>query len=357
LSNAVRSISIPNVLLLASLLAGALSQSDGLLGTTQTETANASIKERLNRVSADLFSRKDRTNEAIRELKAMLALEPRLAEAHFLLGIAYRLAGSAELMGEAVAELRQALALNPSYVPARYYLAQLYIDLGRPERAREELDAALKQVTGNPQFLALLGETERQLKRPGRAVEILEQALKADESFAQTRYYLGLALFDLGRRSEAVAELERVVQSAPSVPEPYVSLGTAYVEAGRFDEALKVLSLGTQIDPGRVDMRIQMARAYRSKGQLNEADAQLKMALSRGAAALASPFAEHQQAEFDLYLELGLLRVQQGRLESAIDAFQKVLDMDPKHALTNRYMAEARKRLQQERQKKKAGEP
>jgi Tfp pilus assembly protein PilF len=77
--------------------------------------------------------------------------------------------------------------------------------------------------------------------------------------------------------------------------------------------------------------------------------------MSRGTAAIASPFAEQQRTEFDLYLELGLLRVQQGRLESAIEAFQKALDMDPKHSLTNRYMAETRKRLQQERQKKKPG--
>ena len=67
-------------------------------------------------------------------------------------------------MGEAVAELRQALALNPGFAPAHLYLAHIYLDLGRAGRAREEMWAALVQVPGNPQFLALLGETERQLK-------------------------------------------------------------------------------------------------------------------------------------------------------------------------------------------------
>ena len=53
-------------------------------------------------------------------------------------------------MGEAVAELRQALEINPDFVPARYYLAHIYLDLGRNERAREELQAALSRRRGMP---------------------------------------------------------------------------------------------------------------------------------------------------------------------------------------------------------------
>ena len=343
---------------LTFLMAASLSIDPSLvLAAPQADAANASIKDRLNRVSADLFSRPDRAADAIPELKAILALDPRLAEGHFLLGIAYRIVGTPEFMAEAVAELRQALALNAQYVPARFYLAQLYLDLGRPGRARDELEAALTQAPGNPQFLAMLGEAERQSKNPRRAVDVIRQALKADESFAQARYYLGLALFDLGQRDEAIAELERVVQSGPKVPEPYVSLGAAYLEAGRVDQAIETLGQGTQIDPSRPDTRIQLARAYRTKGQLEKAEQELKIAMPHGAAAMASPFSQHQQVEFDLYLELGLLRRQQGQLEAAVDAFQKVLAMDPEHGPTRRHMAEVRKLLEDKVRKKKPGDP
>jgi Tfp pilus assembly protein PilF len=86
----------------------------------KADTGQASIQERLKRVGANLFSGADRVNESIRELKAILAVDPRSAEAHFLLGIAYGKVGSTKLMGEAVAEFRQALSLNPSLVQARY---------------------------------------------------------------------------------------------------------------------------------------------------------------------------------------------------------------------------------------------
>lgn len=322
---------------LIAVLAGTVAGSSLLpsrAAAAQADAAKPSIQERLNRVRADIFSRTDHVDEGIHELKTILGIDPRSAEAHLLLGIAYRIAGSPELMGEAVAELRQALALNPDFTAAHVYLARIYLDLGRAARAREELNSALVQIPGNAQFTALLGEAERQLKNPGRSVELTRQALQADESFAEARYYLGLALFDLGRRDEAIKELERVVQSHPKVADAYFSLGNLYLDAGRFDEALATLTQGTRVDPSRPDLRIQMARAYRSKGLLDKADAQLTLAMPRATASLASPFAQYQQLELDFYLEQGFLRLQQGRREAADKALQKALAIDADDART-----------------------
>jgi tetratricopeptide (TPR) repeat protein len=241
------------------------------IAVSQVAAPPAAIQERLDRARADLFSRAERVNEDVRELKEVLALDPRSAEAHLLLGVAYSTLGSRELKGEAIAEFRQALDLNPGLVPVRFYLARLYLDLGRAARAREELETALVQVPGNPEFLALLGEAERQLKNPRRAVEVTRQALHADEAFAQARYYLGLALLDLGQRDEAIKELERVVRSGPRVADAYLALGTAYVDAGRPAEAIETLSQGLRIDPARPDLRSALARAYRSKALLDKA--------------------------------------------------------------------------------------
>jgi tetratricopeptide (TPR) repeat protein len=303
------------------------------------------IKERLNSVSTDLFSRPDAARDAIRELKAILASDPNVAEAHFLLGIAYRMIGNPEMVSDAVAELRQAIALDTNYVPARFYLAQLYLEIGRPERAREEMQTALGQFPGRPQLLAVLGEAERRLKNPRRSAEVLREALKADESFAQARYYLALALFDLGQKDEAIKELERVVQSGPKAAEAYVALGTAYLQANRTDEAIETLTRGIPIDPARPDTRIQLARAYRTKGLLPKADEQLKIARPRATGVSASPLAQDQEVELDYYLELGLLRQQQGQLKEAADALGKVLAMEPGHALASRHLAEVRKAL------------
>jgi tetratricopeptide (TPR) repeat protein len=310
------------------------------LAAFQADAAKAQRQEKLDRIRAELFSGTTRTDEAIRALKDILAVDPGSAEAHLLLGIAYRTAGAADFLGEAVAELRQALALDPTFVPARFYLAHIYLDLGRFERAREELDAALAQVPRNPQFLTLLGEVERQLKNPRRSLEVLTDALQIDPSSAQAHYYLGLTLFDVGRPNEAIKELETVVQAGEKRAEVYLSLGAAYLEAGRLDEGLEILSQATHLDPARPDIRVQLARAYRLKGQLDKAEAQLLVAAPQGPASVASPFVEQRQLEFELYLEQGLLDVQQGKLAAAGNAFRKALEMDPNHGPANRHLAE-----------------
>src|SRR5258708_14740163 len=235
------------------------------------------INDKLNRARTDLFSRAERLCEDLRASKGVLARDPRSAEAHELLGIAYSTQGSKDLKGEAIGEFRQALDLDPALVPVHFYLAHLYLDLGRAARAKEELEAALLKAPGNPEFLALLGEAERRLKNPARAVEVIRQALKADESFAQARYYLGLALLDLGQRDEAIKELEQVVRAGPTVTDTYLTLGNAYVEAGRSADAIETLIQGLRLDSKRPELHVALARAFRAKGMLEKAEAQLSL--------------------------------------------------------------------------------
>jgi tetratricopeptide (TPR) repeat protein len=307
---------------------------------TQADASKIQLRERLNRIGTDVFSHPERARDSIRELKDILAADPNLSEGHLLLGLAYRTLGSSDMVGEAKAELVQAVALDPTNLPARYYLANIYIELGRPEKAREELESALKQLPGRPQFLALLGEAERQLKNPQRAVELTRQALQADANFVQARYYLALALFDTGERDQAIQELEQVVASQPPLADPYLSLATAYVDAKRLDDAIAALQRAVQIDKARQDVHIQLARAYRLKGLPARADQELALAAPSATQGPGSSSFDQQHVDSDFYLETGLLRLQQGRLTAASQALRKVLDMDPDHGPANRGLAE-----------------
>ena len=298
-----------------------------------------SIEQRLAKVAADVFSADPHVDADIAELKAILAADAKQAQAHLLLGIAYRTKGSPDLMGEAAGELRQALDLDPSLTPARLYLAHLYLDLARPERARDELQAALAQVPGQPQLQALLAECERQLGKPDAALVLTEQALKADPSLAQARYYRGLALYDLKRRDEAIQEFEQVVKDGGRRPEVYGSLGTAYLEAGRVDEAIASLTDGVKLDVSRPDLMISLARAYRLKGQLTRADAALTHVRSLvGTTAVSGA---DQQVLRDVNFEEGLLRLEQAQWPAAVRNLRKALDLDPNYGPGYRYLAEA----------------
>jgi tetratricopeptide (TPR) repeat protein len=308
--------------------------------SAQSDRSRGLLQERLERVRADLFAPTPHLTDDVAALKGVLAEDPKSVEAHVLLGIAYRGLGTQEMLAEAIAELRQAIDLDSTLMPARFYLAHLYLDLGRPTRAKEELLAALEKTPGNPQFLASLGEAERQLNNPQKAVELTRQALQIDPSLLEGRYYLGLALVDLGHRAEAIKELEQVVSANVGRPEAFVALGTVYNQAGRFDDAIRVLSQGSKLDPSRADLRIQLARAYRSKGLLDRAEAELIRAEPKPNTQLAASYVEHERLEFDLYVEQGLVKMKQGQLVAAADAFKKALAMEPNHGLTNNYIAQ-----------------
>ena len=325
---------------MAALLAGLAGAGDPslVLAQGQVESGRPSLDDRLARVAADVFSRTDRLDANIAELKAILAANPRSAQAHTLLGIAYRTKGSADLMGEAAGELRQAIDLDPSLIPARLYLAHLYLDLGRAERAREELQAAIARMPDQPQLLALLAETERQLGQPDAALEHATQALKIDPASAEARYYQGLALYDLKRRDEAIQTFEQVLQAGGRRPEVYESLGTAYLDSGRIDQAIATLTEGVKLDASRPEPMISLARAYRLKGELTRADAALAhvQSLVGGTAVSQSD----QRIQRDLYLEDGLLRLKQARLDVAARSLRKVVDLDPNFGPGYRYLAE-----------------
>ncbi len=303
----------------------------------------ASTRERINRIGADLFSTSPHPTEAIAELKNILATEPGSAEAHLLLGLAYRIEGKPDLLGEAVAELRQALALNPDIGLARLSLARIYLDMARPGRARDELTTALERAPDQPQVLALLGETERQLGNTARAIELTRQALAADPAAPQTRYYLGLALTDAGQHAAAIKELQQVVQSGVNGAEANLGLGSAYLAAGRPKEAVGALREAVRLDPSRAEGHVWLARAYRVNGQLAEASREL-------AAAAPSPESLstlYTNVQVEYHLEEGLVRLAQGRLDAAAAAFEKVLALDGTNAAAREKLAEVAKRKQQ----------
>jgi len=305
-------------------------------GAAAQADARAELQARVRRVGADLFRSDPRADAAIRELKAILAIDPSLADAHMMLGVAYRSLGSPDMLGEAVAELRQALALDETLAAARLYLAFVYLDLGRVDRARDEMQAALEKTPGQPQFLAVLGEAERRLKNPAKAVELLRKAVPADPTFVQSRYYLGLALLDLGKDAEGIAELEQVVKAGPGAAEPYLSLGTAYLDAGQTDNGLEILSQGTHVDGARPDLRIQLARGYRLKRRFAQAAAQLDIAAPRVRTTVASSFAHQPQIEFEYYVERGLLAAGRGQYRAAVAALKQALELEPDHGPTHR---------------------
>jgi tetratricopeptide (TPR) repeat protein len=306
--------------------------------STGTASPAPSLKDRLDRIRSQVYASPTGLRDAVPELQRILAADPSIAEAHLLLGAAYRTAGTEIMMGEAKAELQQAIELDPGLIAARLLLAQTYFDLGRYENARDEANVALRQVPGQAQFLAILGEAERHLGDPARAKALASLALEADSTLTQAHYYRARAMLDLGERDDAIKELEGVVRSGAEVPDVFLYLGIAYIDANRLDEAVASLTEGASIAPASREMTIELGRAYRLKGQLADAEQHLTQAKSTETNVQVTP--EYQRVETLLNLEWGLLRLKQGRLQAAATALNTAITMNPNDGASHRALAE-----------------
>jgi len=275
--------------------------------------------------------------QAIREARLAVTRNPKSAAAHQLLGQAYLASNRIELIAEAQAEFRQALDLDPTLLWARFYLAKIYFDLGRHERAKAELERGLQGRPNVPHFLSLLGEVHRRLGGAERSIELNRQALAADPAMTPAHYYLALALLDLKREAEATSELERAVQSKFVIPEMYVTLGEILVGQRRLVEAAALYRQAMALDSARPEAHLKMAELHRLQGAPDRALEELKLAAPDARGTLSTEYFQRLQADF--HYQTGHAYEDKGRIEAAIQAYTKALDVFPDHVAARRRLA------------------
>jgi len=298
---------------------------------------NAVLQLALKRGAAHL--QRNEKNEALQELRSAVALDPRSGAAHQLLGQAYLMQGSYEAIAEAKSEFVQALALDPSLIWARFYLARIYLDLGNPERAKEELELGLRTRPNVPHLLSLLGEANRKLGNAELAAEQNKRALEADPSFFVAHYYLGLAYLDLRREDEGIHELETAAKSDSAIPDIYISLGSLYLQKGDQDGAIELYKKAITAAPGRPEGHLRLGQAYRFKKMPRLALQELGLAFPDGAHFLNTVY--YQQLQADTFFERGLVYQETGEQSRAIEAYLKALELDPSRGNAHRQLAEA----------------
>ncbi|MDE2928249.1 MAG: tetratricopeptide repeat protein [Acidobacteriota bacterium] len=292
-------------------------------------------QQALRRGSRDL--NQGRSQEAIKQFKTAITLDPRSAGAHLMLGYAYRLLGSYRMIGEAKGEFRQALSLDPGNTSARFHLARVYLDLGRIRKARETLEERLEITEKTPELLSLLGEVNRQSGDLRLSIRQNESAAMLDPDLAQAHYYLGLAHLDRGDTEEALSRLDRAIAAKGATSDMILKTGSVYLQEGGLQKALELLRKAVAISPAVPEGRLVLARALRVTGQPDSALAELDAALSHAGGFSAS--GKYLAFESEVYLEKGRAYDAKGSPADAIRSYLRVLEMDPGHGEAHHRLA------------------
>jgi tetratricopeptide (TPR) repeat protein len=221
-------------------------------------------------------------------LNEVLSLAGTRADLYVMLGEDQR---QAEKYSEAIQSFRRALELDPQVSGAHYGLGMTFRSLGDVLAARSEFELALK--------------------------------LNPDDALAH--YLLGRLLIMQKEPVEAAHHLEESIRLKPDLADAYAKLGVLYKSLEKNDEAEKAFRTAVRLNP-------QMEKAYYSLAQLLQAEGKTEEAQKffervRQLKASSSTLVEASNLN-----ATGVMRMNAGELDEALEKFRSALALDPAYA-------------------------
>ena len=188
-------------------------------------TAPGSAKTQYNLARDRLNER--RFDEAIRHLRASVAIYPGWAESQANLGSALALTGN---LADARAHLAEAARLDPGSARIKVNLAQVLVRQAGLAEAIAQLEAATRLEPGLGEATRLLRSLQEQRARLSESVATLSAAVSADPRNADAQNDLGVALFRLGRVEEAIPRFETALRIRADHPRAQQNLRAALAQ-------------------------------------------------------------------------------------------------------------------------------
>lgn len=185
-------------------------------------------REHLQR-GRELFSQND-INGAINSLSMAVSLDPKLWDAHNLLGIAFEMKG---LRSKALESLEMALKADKPQPEHINDFGYILIKNGEYSRAVKYLKRAVKAQPDNQRFLNNLGLALVEVGKFDDAYKTFEKAMGEFDG----RMNMAVRLLRLGYDKQAIRHLERCREMQPNSLDVVYRLSVLYARNGRAAEA------------------------------------------------------------------------------------------------------------------------
>ena len=188
------------------------------------------------------------------------------AKEHLANGRSYLLNGQ---FNEAITELSTAASLDPRLTEAHNLLGVAYDKKGFSDRAKDSYERAVKVEPEDAQALNNLGFSLYQNGNYRAAVDRLKRAVKLAPTDDRILNNLGLALCRLGKFDEAYKNFARAAG-------PYtgnLNTGRMLERFGRDDDAIKYYEAARQIEPNSTVALKRLAELYKRTGRTDSTPA------------------------------------------------------------------------------------
>lgn len=258
--------------------------------------------------------RAGRLDEAERGYRAVLAREPRHADAWHLLGMVAQQSGRSD---EAVEAIRRALQLSGPQAP---YLTNLGVILDTLGRSTEAMETLTQAVVLDPKSYGAVFALASTLGRLGKLAEAelrYREAILLEPGNAAAHNSLGSILQSLGRGDEAEAAYQRAILLNPRHARAHYNLGTMLKERGHLDRAAERFRAALAISP-------DLAEAYVNLGAILHDQGDIDQAISHARKAIAI-----NPNDAVAHNNLGAALRDAGRLDAAMESYAAAIALSP----------------------------
>ena len=332
----------------------------------------------LNDGLADLYFRTGRAREAEVTARALLKSTPDDIEAHKLLGRIYlRQLGegqnaapsaspSGNTLDQAIAEFEKIVSLQPKNIEERMVLGQLYTIKHDAKKAEEQFKTAQAIEPESEEVVLNLARLYAESGDIEHAAKAIEAVPLADRT-SKMEFALGAAYDQLKQAKDAIAAYRRAADMEPGDVHTLEALAQALLSDNQLDEALKQYKELADADPANAEALIHIGEIQRRQGKYEDALATIREARKKDSTSLEAGYNEgllldvlgrydeaaqvyekmvdltsHANGAYTaeeknnrgIFLErLGAIYHEQNKIEQAIGAYQKLIDMGGESAL------------------------
>jgi tetratricopeptide (TPR) repeat protein len=230
----------------------------------------------------NLYSKQNRTDEAISNYMAAIKGEPNYAEAHNNLGGIYL---DQKRYDEAIEHYRTAVRLRPEFLYC-FNLANALADAASARHDTNEFAEATRTYLQALQLNPASSEAHQNLgltlQTQGRASEAMaefEQAARLDSNRVDTWTHLGILCAEHNRMPEAERAFRELVRLQPNNADVYGFLGNALAEQNKLAEAVPFYLTALKLNSANCQTEFNLGLTFARLGKRDEAAEHCRAAL------------------------------------------------------------------------------
>lgn len=182
------------------------------------------------------------------ELKNVLQIDPKTAEAYYLLG---KVEEQRNEWQTAIGNYLKAIELNPEILDAQIRLAQYHLSLAKKNK--------------------LQNNTQQKNKHIDIAKEKIDFVLKADPSSKNGKILQATVSHLKGNTSSSISMLETILSNSPETYEAIILLSKIHEQNNNISKAQEILTTGIQHIPDNSLLHYRLAKFYEKHGHLGKA--------------------------------------------------------------------------------------